>query len=254
MEDQGIPGVPSEPVSGQQRGIYSGILKVFYRPSEIFGKLTGKTDWLVAFILVAFIGGLLSFHTSPIVSKDLKDSMLKRFEQQMPAEQYEQIRERIESQFDDAIKGTFKWYYPLLYTFPPLIYLFIIAGICMIIGNFAFGGKAGFWIVTNVVSYSGLIALLGSILKSLLIISKQSMYVYTGFALLKPINDGSFVYYLLRGMDFFTIWRIAVIALGLGVVYKMKPKRFAYVLFTVWIVWIIAQAFLNRLLGGSLMF
>ena len=128
----------------------------------------------------------------------------------------------------------------------------IISLICIVAGNFLFGGKAGYWIILNVVLFSALIGVAGEIVRGLLMISKDSMYVYTGLGLLKPVDDGTFLHYFFRQIDLFSVWRIVVTSIGLGAIYQMKPKRFGYVLFSIWILFVLLVSVANLFTGGSI--
>ncbi|UCD94607.1 MAG: hypothetical protein JSU69_00720 [Candidatus Zixiibacteriota bacterium] len=228
---------------------------VFSKPSALFPALTGKIDWLVPLIIVAVIGGVLREATLSISVRDLGAKVVERIERykdQMPAERYDEIMSQVEEQFESAKE--FKWYNPLLYVGFPLVFFLVISGVCIACGNFFFGGKSNFWIVMNVVGYAALIGLLGDVVRGLMMLAKDSYFVYTGLGLLKPFDDGSFIYYLFRQVDIFSVWRIAGTAIGLGVIYKMKLNKFAYVLFGIWLVFIVIVAVLNMFTGGSIVY
>ena len=106
----------------------------------------------------------------------------------------------------------------------------------------------------NVVAFAAMVGLLGDIARFLIAIGKDSVWVYTGLGILKPMDDGSFLFYLLRQVDLFSIWRIIVTCIGLGVLYKMKPTRFAFVLFPIWIVFICIIAFANIYASGGIIY
>ncbi len=244
-----VPEVKSSPVSA--------IFRVFYEPTKVFGTLTGKLQWLLPLIIIAVIWGAFWHITRPIMTQDMKQNvyrMMEKYRQYMTEEQYNEQMARIDRQFQEAMENPFKWYYPLIAIGLPLVFFLIISAVSIITGNFIFGGKANFWIVMNVVAFAAIIGLLGDIVRDLMIISKGTMYVYTGLGLLKPIDDGSILYYLLRQVDIFSVWRIVVTCIGLGVIYKMKPKKFGYVIFPVWIVFIAAVAVLNTFAGGSIIY
>ncbi len=235
----------------------SRMLMVFYKPSAMFPSLTSKLDWLLPLIIIAVLGGYIGHLTRPIYTREIYPMTLKNIEKyrdQMGAEQYQKIKARLDEGFKEAMANPFKWYYPLLFIGIPFIISVIIAAIGLLAGNFMFGGKAGFWIIMNVVLYAALIGLLGDLIRGVMMILKDTMFVYTGLGLIKPIDDGSFVFYLFRQIDIFTIWRIAATAIGLGAIYKMKPKRFGYVLFSIWIVFIALVSVANMFIGGTIVY
>ena len=57
-------------------------------------------------------------------------------------------------------------------------------------------------------------------------LSKWSIEVYTGLGLLGIGEKGTFIYNLLAGLDLFSIWRIVLIGIALGVFFNKNAKPF----------------------------
>ncbi len=242
-------------------GIMNHLIAVFTSPSSVFPKLTSKINWIIPLIISIVIGGTIGssggYLLKPIMSRDLYPTVIQNIEKwkdRMGEAQYNEIKAKIDESFKEAIENPFKWYYVLTYSGFPFVISLVIAAICILSGNFLFGGKSNFWIVMNVVVFAALIGTLGDAIRGVLIMLKDSINVYTGLGLLKPLDDGSFVFYLFRQIDVFSIWRILVTAIGLGAIYNMKPKRFTYVLFGVWLIFIVLVAFANMFTGGSIIY
>nr|MBN2277064.1 YIP1 family protein [candidate division Zixibacteria bacterium] len=255
MENNNLPSgpeLPAEPKSGKPAAIF----KVFSEPSGVFGTLTGKLDWLIPLIVIAVISCALWPLTAPITTRDMQKKTvanLEKYRDRLPADQYDKIVSDVKKRFEEG--ASFKWYTPLIFLLWPFISMLIISVIGYISGNFVFGGRSSFWIVMNAVAFAALIGFLGDIVRGLLMYWKDTMFVYTGLGLLKPAEDGSFLHYLLRQVDIFGIWRIIVTCIGLGVVYKMKPSKFGFVLFPIWIVFILLVAILNStIMMGNLIY
>ena len=252
----------TQPVSQERPGIPSLLISVFTSPSSVFGALTGKTVWIIPFVIIVIIGATIAspggYFIRPIMSRDLYPTILQNIEQrykaQLGEEQFNEIKAKMDQDMREKMENPFKWYDILTYSGFPFVISVVIAAICIISGNFLFGGKSNFWIVMNVVVFAALIGVLGDAIRGILVLLKDSIYVYTGLGLLKPTDNGSFLFYLLRQVDLFSVWRIAVTAIGLGAIYNMKPKRFAYVLFSVWIVFIVLVALANMFTGGSILY
>ncbi|MFH2036498.1 MAG: hypothetical protein ABIJ45_08860 [Candidatus Zixiibacteriota bacterium] len=233
----------------EQPGLLSRIMMLFSEPSKLFGILTGKTAWLIPLIIIGILGTAIYYQTRPIFAEGMEATlmeMLQTYEDKIPAAQYSQMIEDATKQFDEARENKFLWYSPLLSSGVPLVIWMIISVIGMLAGNFIFGGKAGFWLIFNVVTYAALIGLLGDVIRDSMMLSKGTTDVFTGLGLLKPIIGGNtFLFYLFRQIDIFSIWRIIVTCIGLGVVYKMSAKKFGYVIFGIWVVFIVIVAALN---------
>jgi hypothetical protein len=255
MESNNASPDPADQVVQEKPGLVSRILMVFYEPARLFRSLTAKTSWLLPFIVIVILGGIAGHFVRPIMARDQGRVILKNMEnyrQYMSAEQYEETMRRIKEGLAEAEENPVKWYHPLVMIGVPFVFLVIISAIGLVAGNFLFGGKVNFWMVMNVVAFAALIGLLGDLVRSAMALSKGSMHVYTGLGLLSFVGDDSFLFYFFRQIDVFSIWRIIVTSIGLGVVYNMKPKKFGYVLFSVWLVFIVAVAILNAtiLMGG----
>ncbi|MCP4703569.1 MAG: YIP1 family protein [candidate division Zixibacteria bacterium] len=241
----------------EKPGIIARLMMVFSEPSKLFGTLTGKTDWLIPLIIVGILGGAIYYQTRPIYTEGMESTvmeMLENYKERMPEAQYEQMLEDAKKQFDEGRENKFEWYLPLVWFGLPLVIWLIISSLGLMSGNFIFGGKANFWIIMNVVAWAALIGFLGDFVRGIMIVLKDSMYVYTGLGLITPANDGSFMYYLFRQVDIFSIWRIIVTGIGLGVIYKMKPKKFVIVLLIVWIIFISLVAGANMFTGGTIIY
>jgi len=255
MENNLQTSQPSSQI--EKPGLISRLMMVFSEPSKLFGTLTGKTDWLIPLIIVGIIGGAIYYQTRPIYADGMEPAVMEildSYQDRMPEAQYNRLVEDTKKKFDEARENPLLWYYPLIWFGLPFVFWLIISSIGMLSGNFIFGGKASFWIIMNVVAYAALVGFLGEIVRGIMMILKDSMFVYTGLGLLKPANDGSFLHFLLRQIDLFSIWRIIVTGIGLGVVYNMKPKKFIIVLFIVWILFALLVAGANLFTGGTIMY
>jgi hypothetical protein len=242
----------------QKPSAVARIFKVFTEPSKAFENFSGKTDWLIPFIVIVIIGGAIAHFTRPIYVESMTPKIMERVEayrQYMSEEQYNETIARIEEGQREAMENPFKWYTPLVMIGIPLLFLIVISAIGLLSGNFVFGGKSSFWVVMSVIAFAALVGLLGDLVRGIMIMAKHSAYVYTGLGLLKPVDDGSILYYLIRQVDLFSIWRIAVTSIGLGVVYKIKTGKFASALYIIWIIFIVIVALLNKyIMAGGLVY
>jgi len=227
-------------------GLISRVMMVFSEPSKLFGTLTGKTDWLIPFIIIAIVTGVVAYFTTPLIIESRFEALMDKFADNP------QVLSYMEQAYEDEKANPFKWFYPLIWTIAPFIFLSIVSVIGLITGNFIFGGKSNFWLVFGVVTYAALIGLLGDAVRGILMLTKNSAYVYTGLGLLKPVDDGSVLYYLFSQVDLFSIWRVVVTGIGLGAIYRMSSEKFVYSLLIIWGLFIIIVALLNSyvLYGG----
>ena len=95
-----------------------------------------------------------------------------------------------------------------------------------------------------------MISILENIVKIPLMLSKWSLEVYTGLGVLGIGEKGSVINSLLAGIDIFAIWRIIIIAIGMGIIYNKKTQPYAVGMLIAWFVLKIIGAGLNSFLGG----
>ena len=95
-----------------------------------------------------------------------------------------------------------------------------------------------------------MIAILEAIVKIPLMLSKWSLEVYTGLGVLGIGEKGSFINSLLAGIDIFAIWRIVLIAIGMGIIYNKKTKSYIIAMLIAWFVLRLISAGFSSFIGG----
>lgn len=128
----------------------------------------------------------------------------------------------------------------------------ILAGVLMFFGAFILGGHAPFKDTVGIVAYAQLVSILELIIKVPLIIQTQAMQVETGLALLLPGNmDTTLLYRFFHRLDFFSMWRIFLMAMGVALLYRVDEKRTRFILFGAWVLAMFLLAWLIDDLGIS---
>ena len=221
------------------------IIAVFTSPKKAFEAVAEKPDWLAPMIVSVLIGILFALTVVPAVV------MPATMEKTM-----EQMRDRgvTEDKIEEAMKFMAG---PLPVVFGVVgvmlatpINLLIISGVFFGLSAL-FGGKARFAQVFSAVTYSGLILSLGTILKGILMYVQHSMHAGTSLALILPEDmHESFLYRFLGQFDFFTLWQLWILSVGLAVIYRWKTAKPAGMVFGLWLLW----ALLSSVLGGLMHF
>jgi len=134
------------------------------------------------------------------------------------------------------------------------IYVLVISAVLYFGGSVLLGGDALFKQVLSVFGYSSLVSIPALIVKVPLILVKKSVRIQTSLAALMPSgSDESVLFKILAKFDIFTIWQIALISMGLAVVYKFSTKKSATMVVAFWAVWIILSVAVSSLLKGRFM-
>ena len=102
----------------------------------------------------------------------------------------------------------------------------LIAGGLLLLVSKIFGGEGSYGQMMAVYAYPSLIGLVKTIVVVPLMVSKQTMLVYTGLGIL--LSDDllkTFAGQFLAGLDLFTIWQAILTAMGLSIVGKISSGK-----------------------------
>ena len=196
-----------------------GLFNIFSSPTKLFTSLKEKPKWTKPFIIVLIVIALAASVSVMLT----KDTMITR--------QEEVLKERGAS--DDQIEQSRKIMQgPLPIVFGGISGA-IVVGIILLLFTVVlnlfipvFGGASGFKSVLTVVSFSALIKVPSAVLKTILIAITKSPFVTTSLAIIAPsLEKTSFVYQLLAGFDFFIIWEMILVAIGISIVNDVKKQN-----------------------------
>jgi hypothetical protein len=103
-----------------------------------------------------------------------------------------------------------------------------IAGIAFFIFSALLGGNGTYGQVLAVVAHAGFLSVLQLLFITPLNYVRESMSSATSLAVFLPMmDDQSFLGMLLGSIDFFRIWWLVSLAIGLGVLYKRRTAPIA---------------------------
>ena len=126
-----------------------------------------------------------------------------------------------------------------------------VAGIFLLVGNFVFGGKATYVQVLSVYAWGYMVAIPETIVKIPMMLAKNSAHVYTSLALLfDPSDSETVLFKLANAVDLFSIWRIALWAIGLGCVYKFSKEKSNFIVIGLYVIYVFIYIGISSLFGG----
>ena len=191
-----------------EMSVVDRILRVFYAPSETFEAVSEQrsaADWLVPTIIVAVVVFVGTYLIIP--------AQVAEMTQQMPAEQREGAQ--------TAIKVSSLIAAPVM-TF---VMLFISAAIYLLVGKLL-GGLLGYGHCLAIVAYTSLISILQHIVKTPLVLAKETMDVQIGLGMfISEEAQKSFGGALLSSIDPFVVWMVVIAGLGLSIVGQVERSR-----------------------------
>jgi len=227
----------------------TNIINVYLAPSKVF-KSVKDFQWKKALIpmLVLAIVGVISYWSIQDLANDFgyKKAVstienMDRLTDQQKAEQIQKIDDRmsgpqISAWIASALGG-------------PITVLFMTL-IALLVGNTFTGGHAKYGQLLNITAWAFMINILETVIKIPLMLNKWTLEVYTGLGVLGIGAKGSFINSLLAGIDIFAIWRIVLIAMGMGIVYNKKTQPYAVGMLVAWFVLKLIGAGASSFLGG----
>lgn len=232
---------PIEGVAEVKGGFLQSVLDIFIDPMKVFPRIRAGLTWWKPFILTAIIGIINGYLMLPFQAKRIELNP-----QGLSPEQVEAGIERVQK----------FGFVGLLFT--PIIFIIIylvMAGIAHIVINIM-SSEANYKKTLSLVSYAGLISILGQIVTTVIlrmrglegIETMSDMKVSLSLAAFFPGLEGA-GYALLESLSIFSIWYYILFLLGTSVIFRMSRSR---ALGPVIVMWLISFLFvyLGTVFGG----
>ncbi len=226
-------------VSPEKRNVLSVLLDIFFDPKAAFREIVACPRWW--FPLILTIIGALAFTYLFSTRVGWEGVMRKAMEanDQIPKDQREQM---IATQVKYA--GIFGYGVALI--FIPAIGA-LVAGVLMFIFNNLFGGEVKFKQAFGIVTWSGVPALLGTVVAIILLFVKSPEDIDINNPV--PFNIGFYLsdkvpkwlMSLASSVDLFTIWTIALIAAGFAVATRKSWLTCLWGVLLPWLAWIVIK-------------
>jgi len=222
------------------------VMDIYLAPSKVFNTLKEKPRWVKAFIVVLVVVTLIAILTMVLARETLMSQQEEALRARgVPEEQIEQTMQFTSGPAAMVIGAVFACGFmaATLLIFALVTNLFIPV----------FGGESGFKKVFSVICFSALVIVPATILKIILIAINKSPYVTTSLALLAPnLAKNSFGYQILAGFDFFIIWEMVLVAIGISITNNV-PRKNAYILIgVIWVLSIFIQAGFGSIFGRGM--
>ena len=200
------------------------LINIFVAPARVFQELAIRPTWVVPLVVISLYVPLLQTiaFSSARGQEALRQEMMKdpRTSKMTPEqmETYLGISRYI-------VPGTTLVALPVL--------TFAAAGVVYFVFSIILGGEATYRQALSAWTHTGLIGLLGGAVQIGLVIVKGSLSANTSLAAFLPfLEENTFPYRLLQVFDFFLIWQLAVLSIGMGIMSKVGTKKAAISLFT----------------------
>ena len=194
------------------------IIGVFSNPAPTIARVMEKKRWQAALAVILLVTAICTFATFPVTkveqAKFIRDSAMA---EKLNDEQLANLDKFTPTQ---RITGS--------------LYATVFAALTIVIAAFFIylffkvGGAEGLYVnyFSGMAQASLLDMGLGGILKSSLILVKKTMLVQTGLTMFFPgLDFRSLPFLLLSQFDFFSIWYLVALALGIAIFAKISPRK-----------------------------
>jgi hypothetical protein len=199
-------------------GFFNDFMGVISSPGPTIGKLMDKKRWLAVFTLILLTTAIVTYLTYPITkvegAKFIRDS--------------EMADKLSEEQLANLDKFTPTQRFIGALTQLPLAALMMLLAAFFVYLFFKVAGAEGnFSHYFSAVAYASVLDMfLGGILKATLISIKKTIFVHTGLTMFSPALDfRSIQSLILTQFDFFSIWYLLALALGIAYFTKISPQK-----------------------------
>lgn len=212
---------------------------VFVRPKATFQSLAQSMstwDLVVPLLILLCLSLTNQALIGPVALEEQRQRIMQR--EDVPEERKEALLERMDgaltrpTRYVTGIGAVAVWYA-------------FLAGIVMFFGTFILGGQASYKETLTIVLYASLVGVVEMALKIPLIVQLSTTRVKTGLVLLLPGSlDGTLIYRFFQRLDFFAMWKIFLVAMGVAAIYKVEEKRARVILFGAWVLTMFLLAWL----------
>ncbi len=195
---------------------------VITNPAQTIARVMEKKRWQAALVVLLLVTAACTFITFPITK--VEQAKLIRDSEMADRLSDEQLADL--DKFTPVQRVTGALYAAIFSA------LSIIVGAFFIYLFFKVGGAEGLYAnyFSAVALASILDVVLGGILKSILVVAKKTMMVHTGLTMFFPgLDFRSLPFLVLAQFDFFSIWYLLALAVGIAVFAKISAKKSVFI-------------------------
>lgn len=220
------------------------LLCVFYAPRASFEAVVEREnshDWLVP-VLIACAVGLAAHQLTLDIVADLEAPAVQEQMEQMSEEEREQYVQGVQ------VLRTHGW---MMVPIGLFISLVVVSVVVLMVARFLFNAEVTYRQMLVVKGYASLIAIPEWIVRTPLMLVGGSAEVHTGLGAFVPeAMAGTFAGRLLSAVNFFDVWQLWVMGVGLSVMTGVSTKKALITLLVLWGLWIAGGAAVESAASG----
>lgn len=232
---------------GPHPALPARLVGVLLSPQQTFERIAARPTWLGALAVVTVILAATNFlflrtEVGRMALLDEQVRQVERFGMTVSDAQYAEMQRTLD------VSVLFGSVGPLVMT--PVVTLGL-AG--LLYGIFTvLGGGATFRQVAAVVAHSGAVSVLQQLFLAPLNYVRESLSSTTNLAIFVPfLDEGHLVTRFLGAIDLFIVWWLAVLAIGLAVLYRRRASAVFWSFMGIYVVIALVIALVMRAMGGA---
>ncbi len=217
----------------------SNLINVLTAPASTYETILEQKSWREALLPIIFLFVLAMF-TGWLLQDLIADFQWTESERrienmtQLSAEQKSDLLDKTYERVYGGGSGKYFGFIMMGLTWP--IRILVMSLMAMLVGNMFFGGSGSYGKVFAITSFAYSASIVEYLVKTPLQYFTDNIKVYTGLGLLDLGEEGSFLFNFMAGVDIFSFWRIILISIGMGVLYRKSTKSFIVALTVLWLV------------------
>jgi hypothetical protein len=198
---------------------FQRFIGIFTSPMNTLKDVAARPDWIVPMAILVLTSIILVYLLLPAILADASRGIEKMVDAgKIPMDQAEKMQEASET-FTGKIA-------PLLGGLKVIVFSLVTTALLLFVGNIILSGKATFQQMFSVYLWTGMVDLLGSILRLPLALKQNTMMVFFSPAAFFPEEAQESVLFKVSSfLDVFALWRIALIGLGFAVLYRFSVGK-----------------------------
>ncbi len=213
-----LSGTPPERRPGSMNDLQRAV-GVFSAPRRTFEDVAARPTWLVPLLFVVVAAALVTQLALPAILSDVEQQINGMVEEGKLSE----------DQAEQAVSTALKWTGSTaaagaaVYTALSAV---IVAAVLLFVGNVVLGGKAKFVQIFSTYAWSGLVGVVGYLVRLPLELQQGTMKVFLSPAAFLPEGtDETAVFRLLAALDIFVLWRAALVAVAFAAIYRLTTGK-----------------------------
>jgi hypothetical protein len=221
-----------------EMSVLAKIFGIFTEPKRVFASLDHKPDFIIPLVILMITAFIFTFIGWPMIEKATISETMERLENSGLSE--EQIDQQI-----SIVKSAGKYSGLAGSVVAVLIIALVVSGILLFCGNIVIGGDSTYKKVLAVFSYASLVDFPSYILRLILMLGKETMFIYLSPAAFLSVEaKDSLLFKIAAIFDIFIIWKVILLGIGMAVLYKTSNRKsFAVVIILYLVFGVLSVAF-----------